>query len=601
MLRTREMVSQVWRAVAYHKRPLVAYHLYFSLLALFALSPLVGWLLAGLVRLSGVPMIGNDDLVSFILSPLGVLWLLVSASLFAFVVFFQAAGNILIAARKEDDEFHTANNALWSVLRRFPLLFKLAAVQVACHILLLAPVLAILAFSFQWLLGGYDIYFVINAYPLEFYYFVAIVAVLAGVVLLLNGSLYVAWSLALPVMLVEGLRPHAALKRSWQLVKQSDISLGRVIVFVALTVSVLPILFHWLFDALGAAVWYGLPGPAALQVATMAILILTYLVLVITLSFIAVTSNSLLLLKLYQRCIGREPQCFKELEPRHTAAFAWTFEALLVVFAIAQLTYVAQSFDSRDEALNIAHRGASWDAPENSLAAIEAAIQQGADYIELDVQQTADGALVLLHDRDLLRVAGEHRAIWSITFDELRALDAGSWFAPEFAGERVPTLAEAVELIRGRANLYLEIKTAATMPTLVADTIRELQRLDFIEPTVIAALSPSVLDEVRDLEPNVRTSLLVHTSIGRTDLHRYDYLALRAATLTPGELRRAHRNDYDLHVWTVNDARAMHRYLDMGVDGIITDVPAVLSEVLAERQALTPTERLLLRMRHWLW
>lgn len=402
-------------------------------------------------------------------------------------------------------------------------------------------------------------------------------------------------------MLLDGYSPRLALTRSWQLIKGARFQVARIILFAALFTLLLPILFTVAFDALGSALMAWLPGPLILQVALMGLLIVIYVLLAVVLAFFAVGVNSLLLLKLYLRCCGHQPTPLTELEPRATARLAWAFEAALAVIAISQLVWIAHSFDERDTVSNIAHRGASWDAPENSLAAIAVAIEQGADYIELDVQQTADGTLVLLHDRDLLRVAGDRRAIWEIEYDELAQLDAGSWFSVEFADQRVPTLEQAIELIRGRANLYLEIKTAPQMPNLVADTVAELQRLNFVEQTVVAALSPRVLNQALALEPDLRASLLVHTAIGTMAGHPYDMLGLRDGIVTPSQVRAARRSDYALHVWTVNNRRDMHRFIDMGVDGIITDVPALLTEVMQERNELNRSERLLLRMRHWVW
>lgn len=601
MIRVKSLAREVIAGIQYHKRPLLAFHVYFTLLALFALSPISGWLLAALVRLSGASLIGNDDLVRFIFTPTGLFWVLLSATLITVLVFFQAAGMMLIAARDADDRFHTANNALWRVLKRFPVLLKLVSMQVVTHLVLAAPALALLVFLFNSLLGGYDIYYVINYHPTEYYIFLPLALLLLAAVVVGNGALYVSWCLALPLVLMEGLSPIAALRRSWQLVKGTRLRIARVVLLVALSLAVLPVLLTLGFESLGALLLNFMPGPATLQVSLMGLLLALYAVIAIVISFLAVSANSLLLLKVYYRCCGEQRGNFAELEPRQTGPLAWGVELVLVLLALGQLTWIAQSFDAREEVSIVAHRGASWDAPENSLAAIDAALEQGAHAVELDVQQTADGVLVLIHDRDFLRVAGEPRAIWELTYAEVQALDAGSWFGSQFAGERIPTLAEAVERLRGRARLYLEVKTSRAMPTLLEDTVRELQRLDFVEQTTIAALSPQVLDAVLELEPGFKTSLLVHTAIGVLATHPYDALALRDSWVTARQLRAARDAGYELHVWTVNTTSDMHRFIDMGVDAVITDVPGVMRDVQAERADLTSSERLLLRMRHWVW
>lgn len=601
MIRIGPLTREVVAGIRYHKRPLLAFHVYFTLLALFALSPLSGWLLAALVRVSGESLIGNDDLVRFLLTPTGFFWVLLSSTLITVLVFFQAAGMMLIAARDADDRFHTANNALWRVLKRFPALLKLVSMQVVTHLVLAAPMLALLVFLFNWLLGGYDIYYVLHAHPPEFFIFAPLAVLLLAAVVVGNGALYVSWCLALPLVLMEGLSPVSALRRSWRLVKGTRLRIARVVLLVALTLAMLPLLLTLGFESLGALLLNFMPGPAALQVSVMGLLIGLYGIIAIVVSFFAMSANSLLLLKVYYRCCGETRGNFAELEPRQTGPLAWGVEVVLVVLAVGQLTWIAQSYDARENVSIVAHRGASWDAPENSLAAIDAALEQGAHAVELDVQQTADGVLVLIHDRDYLRVAGDPRAIWELTYEEVRALDTGSWFDAQFAGEQVPTLAEAVERLRGRARLYLEVKTSRAMPTLIEDTVRELQRLDFVEQTTIASLSPAVLDSVLAQEPGFKTSLLVHTAIGVLASHPYDALALRDSWVTARQLRAARDADYELHVWTVNDRSQMHRFIDMGVDAIITDVPATLRDIEAERADLTSSERLLLRMRHWVW
>jgi glycerophosphoryl diester phosphodiesterase len=248
-----------------------------------------------------------------------------------------------------------------------------------------------------------------------------------------------------------------------------------------------------------------------------------------------------------------------------------------------------------------AHRGSSLRAPENTLSAIEPAIADGADFIEIDVRQTADGALVLLHDRDLRRVAGDRRAIWDVTLDEARALDVGGWFGPEFVGERIPTLAEAVEAARGRAQLYLEIKPSPQTPDLARAVVELLEALEFLDDTIVASLDRNTIRDVAALAPDVRTSLLVHTVIGeidRTDLHA---LGLRMALVTPAEVMAARRHGHELHVWTVNRPAQMSRFIDLGVDSIITDRPEVLAAILDERARVSQPQMLLNKIRNWLW
>ncbi|WP_198677035.1 glycerophosphodiester phosphodiesterase family protein [Aliidiomarina iranensis] len=595
------MPRHILAAIRYHRRPLLAFHLYFALLSILLLAPFSAWLLAGLIHLTGSDMIGNEELLLFAINPVGVLWLLLSATLAAMLIFLQHAGMMLIATRDARGRFHTAAGALWVICKRLPQLLKLSGMQVAAHLALLAPVLLLLAWAFEQLLGGYDIYFVVNNYPPELWQFLALLIIAGIVVALVNGSLYLRWILALPVMLLENLKPIAALKRSAELTCGARRKIAFTVLSIAGVVATIPLLVSFLFDNLGWLIFQFLPPQHLLVLAVIVGLLFSYALVNLAAGFLGVSVNSLLILKLYHRRCKRNRGVTIDDEPRHVGYFAVGIEAVLVIFAVVQVVVALQVFSPQDDVLNIAHRGNAWDTPENTEFAIKRAIADGAHYVELDVRHTADGELVILHDRDLLRIAGDRRPIWQIQSNELADLDVGSWFRDDFRAARILTLAEAVELLRGRAGLYLEIKGAPQMPNLVAKVMAELDRLEFTEETVIASLAGTDLLQAKAINADIRTSLLVHTSVGRVEGQPFNTLALRQALVTPSRLNRIRQYDHELHVWTLNDSASMARMVDFGVDGIITDRPDLLAAVLEERAEMSTVERWLYRLKHWIW
>jgi len=157
---------------------------------------------------------------------------------------------------------------------------------------------------------------------------------------------------------------------------------------------------------------------------------------------------------------------------------------------------------------NVAHRGASAHAPENTIAALRLAARQGADAFEIDVQETRDHELILMHDSTLARTTDAEtvfpdRSPWRVadfTLDEIRRLDAGSWFGAAFAGERVPTLAEALRAMRGTdLGLLLEIKAPQLYPGIDRRTVREL-RLSWVGPLVVQSVYLESRRSFHDLE-----------------------------------------------------------------------------------------------------
>ena len=254
-----------------------------------------------------------------------------------------------------------------------------------------------------------------------------------------------------------------------------------------------------------------------------------------------------------------------------------------------------ENLDLEDEVTVIAHRGDSKEAPENTLVAIESASENGADYAEIDVQETADGVVVVFHDSDLTRIAGLDKKIWDISYDEIRQLDAGSWFSPEFADARIPTLAEAIASADQRIPLIIEIKLNGHEQDLVKRVVRAIEETGIESRCIVASLSRKALEEVEELNPRLKRGYLVYQTLGDIRRVEADYLMVESSLATPLVIKATHDAGKKLYVWTVNKRTKMSLLIDRGVDGIMTDSPATLVEVLEQRAGLTELERLVLR------
>lgn len=238
-------------------------------------------------------------------------------------------------------------------------------------------------------------------------------------------------------------------------------------------------------------------------------------------------------------------------------------------------------------------------APENTLSAIAQAIEDGADCVEIDVQETADGAVILLHDEDLLRVAGLKRNIWELRYDQIRDLDVGTWFAPEFRDERIPLLSEAIALARNRIKLNIELKFNGHDQQLAERVAEIILHAGCADQCMVSSFDLEALDLVRRRAPGVRVGYIVSQAIGKTDQLDVDFLSVSSKFARALLIDRAHRAGKEVHIWTVNKPRQMVRFVDLGVDSLITDVPAVARTLLNERAAMSDEELLLLKIRSW--
>lgn len=252
----------------------------------------------------------------------------------------------------------------------------------------------------------------------------------------------------------------------------------------------------------------------------------------------------------------------------------------------------------RPELTNVAHRGASAHAPENTLAAMRLGVEMDADMVEIDVQRTADGQLVIMHDTNLIRTTDAEVVfpdrpsydVGAFTLAEIRQLDAGEWFGPEFDGEKVPTLAEALAVLRGgEVGLLLEIKAPARYPGIEAQVARHLDRWwrhpappGLAHRLVIQSFDWASMKRSQDLLPRIPHGLL-----GRVPEAEIAAYAKWADQINPGfttvdaaYVRAVHDAGLEIYVYTVNTAADMRAQIDKGVDGIITNYPDVLADVI---------------------
>lgn len=287
---------------------------------------------------------------------------------------------------------------------------------------------------------------------------------------------------------------------------------------------------------------------------------------------------------------------------RATAAFVGVALAAAAAVPMAPAARAGEAPDAVT-VVNAAHRGASADFPENTLRSFREGIALGADFAELDVQRSADGELVIVHDTNLARTTNVEqlfpdRAPWMVgdfTYAEMLSLDAGSWKAAEFAGEKIPTLADSIDVIRhSDAGMLLEIKAPDRYPGIEAEVAAEMNMVPGYVDSAVAAgrllvqsFSSGSMKTFTALEPTVPVGLL-----GTPDLAELPEVATWADQVNPyhrsvdaAYVAEVHRLGMECLAWTVDSDADITRTLDLGVDGVITNRPDALERILADRIA----------------
>ena len=233
-----------------------------------------------------------------------------------------------------------------------------------------------------------------------------------------------------------------------------------------------------------------------------------------------------------------------------------------------------------DRPLVIAHRGASGELPENTLPAYELAVSQGSDMIEIDLHTTRDGAIVITHDEELEDLGGSGE-VADATLEEIRALDAGD-------GLVVPTLEEVLDAFGGQIPFNLELKrgTQTEYPGMEAASVEEVARRGLMEQTLFSSFFDPVLEGLREVSPRARLALLISPKFPQGAIARAKKVGAEALNPQRSVVNRelvelAHGEGLAVYVFTVDDGEEMRRMLDIGVDGLFTNHPRRMRDILA--------------------
>lgn len=227
-----------------------------------------------------------------------------------------------------------------------------------------------------------------------------------------------------------------------------------------------------------------------------------------------------------------------------------------------------------------AHRGGAWKAPENTISALQYTIDSGADYAEVDVQETKDGELILLHDDSFKRTAGVKKNVWDMTLKQVEKLDVGASFHKKFRGEKIPEFTEVLKFCKGRLDLNIEIKYNGKNKGIVNKVVREIKENHFEEYCVVTSMNYQFLKQIKKIAPEIRTGYIMTMTYGGVQgMEAADFFSVKHTYVDEKFVTQAHALGKEVHVWTVNYKGDAKRMLDIGADNIITDDPIMVRKV----------------------
>lgn len=578
----------------------------YKILAFAILSTVVGIAFRTMLGLSGRTLLADEDIIFFLLEPAGWASVIVVGALWLGVFAFEQAALLWVLwCNHYARRIGTVEALQFAMTHARPIL-SVSVRMMAIALVAFVPMIATAGIVYVSLLTRYDINYYLTEYPPEFLYALGIGGIVLIAVMTVMLRLVSDWLFALPLVLFEGVKPSLAIATSRERARGRRLLVVRWILGWTLINLLLSIVVT------ASVIWVGqlIVPRAASSLPLLALMIGVTLILWavsnLVVNLLGTTTFAVMLFNLYRHygSLGNLNRKEHELARAsgdkpgfiltRTNVFIAALAGIALSIAIGAGTLYDVQLEDRTEI--IAHRGASASAPENTMAAVRQAIADNADWVEIDVQETADGEVVVFHDSDFMKTANVDLKIWNATLSDLEHIDIGSRFGSRFQGERVPTLRQVLDESKGKIKVLIELKYYGHDRRL-EQRVAEIVESEGMQGNVAAmSLNYDKVMKMKALRPTWKVGLLTSAALGSLTEVKADFLAVNARLASRDFVRSLHQTGKEVFVWTVNDAPTISMMISLGVDGLITDKPDLAETVRNHRVSLTPMGRLLLQL-----
>ena len=599
-----------WRSVVLLWKPMAGWTLLVYAVFTALLAPvLVATLNWGIFRGDRL-IVGNEELYTWFFSPSGfsylflVLLITLTGLVIRYAGLFQIVTDFLLgrSVSVKDTSLHIA--------ARIPILIKLCVITIFGAILLLIPLFIGLGIIYLVWLAEFDINYYILTPPPEWYSALTWGSIWGGAWFLFAVFVAACALPALPAYLDGKKTLFEALREVWEAPMSKTLQLIKAVVMAVLFWVALRLLV----DALLIYIFFIITDWAHSAFDSLRLIVFitgNYLFLSLgigaVISFFGFSMISVIITKFYysysRPTLEQEIPGLWRLTKKTMGILAWWTKparaiSLILIIVMGGLTvsyFIVDTTIDERQVLNIAHRANALGAPENSIAALENSITVGADMAEIDVQMTADGTVVVLHDADLMRVAGDPRRIRDVTYDDISdlLLITDQDLPEDKIG--IPTLQQYLSGSRDQIKLLIELKYYGFYPELAEETIRVVRENQMEDQVLFMSLSMAAVQQVKEIAPYVAmgyTSAAAAGDLGRLPV---DFLAIFHQNITPQLISDYSERGRPIYAWTVNRAEEMIGAIERGADGLITDEPVLAGAIIEEMNQLSRAERLLLQ------
>lgn len=572
-------------------RTMAEFEVLYKFLSLSIFTPIFLGIFNVIMKFTGYGYLTIENILPFLLNPLTLVALLLLFVCMAFYTMIDIGAIIFLLDQSyQGQKADLVQTVRYAVRNAFRVFHKK-------NILIVFVVLFLIPFLNIGVASGYVSSIAVPEFILDFikgnwHLLLFFIAAVTGL-----GVLLLRWLYAFHYFTLERCSFREARKRSIELGRKHKIKDFVTLLGIQLGISVLFLVFAmigiWLAVFLGGLFsklkWFGIVSASVVWIfLAVSLLIMSALGTPVSYACIGILFYGHKEEK-QERVVHGEPDEHRENEKRKKIRYM--AEGILLSVSVVCCCFYLYGIYNHKVSVQIeyvrtmevtAHRGASVSYPENTMAAFEGAKELGADWIELDVQQSRDGQIFVMHDTNFLRTAGVDRNTWEMEYDEIRQMDLGSFFDSRFQGECAPLLSDVIAYAKKNGiKLNIELKPTGHEEKFEENVAKIIEAEKFWEQCVITSQVYDVLEAVKAYDDRIHTVYVMSLAYGDINMLTVaDHFSVEASSITEKLVSDVHNAGKEIYAWTVNTEESIGRMIELNVDNIITDNVTLAKECI---------------------
>lgn len=583
------MIKDIKLLMKNNIKPMMEFVLLFKVLTVFFALPIFLWGFKNILAITGYQYITNDNILSFILNPLTLMLILVLLILITIYSTFEIGTNIILLDASKQNKKITLKSAVKVSIAKSLKIYNPKNWGILILVLFLIPFLNI------GLSSGVISSIKIPEFILDTIVNNKILLLMLVILIVFFTTILLRWIYSLHYFFIEERSFKECCKKSKRLGEKQHIKDFIKILYP----QILLLIIFVAFISMGIVMIF-------LINKLLQSLIMTDIVLILILGtlFIFYALN----IPIGYACVSA--LFYKHIEEKNyelihvkfsekeniESVNIWKHSTILIivlgVIGLVCLTYNGVNGNYNFNIENIkqmevtAHRGASVKYPENTMAAFKGAKELGADWVELDVQQTKDGYIIVSHDSNFERVTGENLNVWETTLDDIQKLDAGLFKGEEFKGEKIPLLEDVIKWAKdNKIKLNIELKPTGNEKEFEKSVIKIINENDFKKDCVLTSLDYEVLKNIKKEDNTIQTVYVMFVAVGDiTQLEYANDFSIEASSIDEEMVNYIHNKGKKVYAWTIDTDENINKMIDFNVDNIITNDVVLGKELIAENR-----------------